>query len=76
MLEITNRQHSEKDLFLSGRLCYNLNAAQNIFSIFNKLSIFGENCTFTQSYSVRVVLEVFKFCFQFLYDKRELLMKM
>ena len=31
-----------------------------------KISIFGKNSTFTQSNSVKVVLEIFKFCFQFL----------
>ena len=40
MLEITNHQHSEKDLFLSERLCYNLNAAQNIFIFSNSKRAF------------------------------------
>ena len=45
-------------------------------SIFCKKSaFFGQISTFTQSNSVRAVLEIFQFCFQFLQDKRLLLMK-
>ena len=45
-------------------------------SIFcKKLAFFVQKSTFTQSNSVRAVLEVFQFCFQFLYDKRLLLLK-
>ena len=40
-----------------------------------KSAIFGQNITFTQSNSVRAVLEIFLFCFHFLYDNRLLLMK-
>ena len=31
-----------------------------------KISIFGKNITFTQSNSMRVVLEIFEFCFKVL----------
>ena len=41
-----------------------------------KINIFGKNSTFTQSNSMRAVLEIIYFCFQFLQDKSLLLMKM
>ena len=45
-------------------------------SIFlQKISVFFQKSTFTQNNSVRAVLEIFQFCFQFLYDKRLLLLK-
>ena len=31
-----------------------------------KIGIFGKNSTFTQSNSVKAVLEIFQFCLQFL----------
>ena len=40
-----------------------------------KLAFFFQKSIFTQSNSVRTVLEIFQFCFQFLYDKRLLLLK-
>ena len=47
------------------------NYARNL----KKSVFFGQISTFTQSNSVRAVLEIFQFCFQFLQDKRLLLMK-
>ena len=40
-----------------------------------KSAFFGKNSTFTQSNSMRVVLEIFQFGFQVLQDKRLLLLK-
>ena len=40
-----------------------------------KLTFFLQKSTFTQSNSVRAVLEMFQFCFQFLQDKRLLLLE-
>ena len=40
-----------------------------------KFAFFGKNSTFTQSYSVTALLESFEFSFQFLYNKRLLLIK-
>ena len=45
------------------------------FSLQKNQPFFGQNSTFTQSTSVRAALKIFKFCFQFLQDKRLLLMK-
>ena len=48
-------------------------AAVSIF--LQKISFFCKNSTFTQSNSARAVLKIFEICFQFLQDKRLLLMK-
>ena len=40
-----------------------------------KLTFFVQKSTFTQSNSLRAVLEIFQFCFQFFQDKRLLLLK-
>ena len=41
---------------------------------FLKVTFFGKSSAFTQSISMRAVLEIFQFCFQFLQDKFLLLM--
>ena len=46
------------------------------YLLFLLMSTFFAKNNFTQSNSVRAVLEIFQFCFQFLLDKRLLLMKM
>ena len=38
----------------------------DISIILQKISIFGKSSTFTQSKSMRAVLEIFQFCFPFL----------